>query len=889
MADSEQQPASTNDDAVPLGEAASSSPPPQNNAQPPKSILKRASTHSHDDLQEQSSLSTKTERWLKDNFDINVDMQRVNKSWNDTTSALASTLKSLLSNEDAQIHEKRPLGQRQRAALANLRFSLDDDNDNEIGDGDQAGNFESQDALGEKRVRFSLPDITQQSAMGAASTEDAAGQSGRERALKVYGPHDILAYYTVCCQKRRVQPVPTIVEILQTAVATASSTNSLATEEQPGSSLTPVYLHLKGLALSVSELLCISDILGLEFGLLELTMDDVNLTDETTKSVLSQLYHINSLPWLSLANNAKISHAGVRYVSSFVRKMSAIRYLDLSGVVLDDGEAVRSLADALAYGPDALGSTLQVLRLDHCKLKNDGLSALAVGVRKSNLHTLTLCYNRIDPIGAAAVAKFFLLPDDQLLSPVQAQHGHGRQLSELPTTEPGPHEHDAYSRDVVQGRRPRGLVVLDLRHNDIKHGVLFMAEAMTRSTHLKRLYLSHNSIPPQGLTALAKALAENYALQELDLSNNPIAKEYTEGLGKIEALQSGLSQNNTLRTLNLANCSLSSHEIIKLCDALPFSTSLLQLNLVNNNIDMACLMALSKAMAENHSLISVELGRIPTGDECLRFAGEILSICSRNHSEILDRDKAAKQMMQTRALHELLNNAQSSSQLLDDMLSQLPTPPASGRASSPNLSDSTRSPIPVDPDTKELLEQLYKSCREIHEKLLHHISNVEAEDALHVILTVNDALTQLLARYTTYFPPSTAASPLLSSSPSPAAANTSGDGPHNANPDDSGEGREVVNAAFVASMAELATDEHIAMVATTASTTQDPVVLANTAAPLREQVDDPHEMLLVKRKSFEDEEGEMLRVAQEEAEQAEEAESAKVESEASAAATSEAQ
>ncbi|KNE72840.1 hypothetical protein AMAG_16947 [Allomyces macrogynus ATCC 38327] len=186
-------------------------------------------------------------------------------------------------------------------------------------------------------------------------------------------------------------------------------------------------------------------------------------------------------------------------IGAYVRKSSALRSLDLAGIPLGTGGMdLTPLADALAYGPDGRGSTVQVLTLDRCKLTTEALQVLCPGIAQSNVSSLSLRGNAIDPMGAAVLAGLFV-PETAL---------------------PASPRYDPLWRDVVMGKRPRGLVVLDVSDNSIGRGIRALGIALATSHHVKHLLLSNNGINGGALAMFCQAVRSNRSVELIDLSCN---------------------------------------------------------------------------------------------------------------------------------------------------------------------------------------------------------------------------------------------------------------------------------------------------------------------------------------------------------------------------------
>ncbi|KAI0343834.1 RNI-like protein [Trametopsis cervina] len=174
------------------------------------------------------------------------------------------------------------------------------------------------------------------------------------------------------------------------------------------------------------------------------------------------------------------------------------------------------------------------------------------------------------------------------------------------------------------------LRTLDLRGNDIRTGITYIAQVLKRNRTLKVLNLSENKLDVQGLVAVAEALKYNSCLETLDLSKNPCCGPGLEG---VQSLRTAFTLNNALKRLFMSSTGLTSSGAIALAEFLPESTSLLHLDLTMNNLDLAGVMALSSGLKANHVMRCLDLNIPPADEELARMCQDILATCVRNTEE----------------------------------------------------------------------------------------------------------------------------------------------------------------------------------------------------------------------------------------------------------------
>lgn len=182
---------------------------------------------------------------------------------------------------------------------------------------------------------------------------------------------------------------------------------------------------------------------------------------------------------------------------------------------------------------------------------------------------------------------------------------------------------------------------------DGQNGITYLAQVLKRNRTLKLLNLSENKLDIGCLVTIAEALVSKHALlltermliiaqkynsclETLDMSKNPCSGPSLDGVsllpgpphftltehihGQIQSLRTAFTLNTSLKRLFLSFTHLTSSGAIALAEFLPESTSLLHLDLTNNNLDLAGVMALNKGLKSNHVMRCLDLN-IPPADE----------------------------------------------------------------------------------------------------------------------------------------------------------------------------------------------------------------------------------------------------------------------------------
>ncbi|KDN36543.1 RNI-like protein [Tilletiaria anomala UBC 951] len=579
-----------------------------------------------------------------------------------------------------------------------------------------------------------------------------------ERRRKRWTLKELEALYRECCRTREELPLKKMRFVFQEAAEGHRQANGGEGAGRDGPLKT---LDLSFLPLDRAAIDPLADLLSVDFGLTKLVLENCGLTDDGLKAILHGLLISGTLPNLSLAANKKIKYNGWRYVSGFIRRAQALRYLDLSennitrpalellvsslvksqSTLLElkakasetkmaDGasEAGRGKAsieaeegeldeDGLPLMPGApllrnvaedgvsLSSSIISLRLENCALKSPTtLEILANAVRFSTLKHISIRRNRIGQAGCLPLANLLKdYPDSYGATAVQGGNvisnptgsnaqqdvngvglGSFRTVSpELPegpivvsspaggiTSRKIPTAHrtaslqldaeatvnrqsgstfdpqrrttsNAYNVPEVtllqakkakqllaEAPRMGSLLTLDLKSNDIRGGVVNLAQALKKNRTLKVLNLSDNNLDVAGLVSIADALKYNPILETLDVSRNPCSGPSIQG---ITTLRTAFTLNSNLKRLFLNDTDLPPEGAIALAEFLPEAKSLIHLDLTENfEIDIAGVMALSVSLKMNRSLRCLDINIPPNNRDFARLSQEILQSCVRN-------------------------------------------------------------------------------------------------------------------------------------------------------------------------------------------------------------------------------------------------------------------
>ena len=169
-----------------------------------------------------------------------------------------------------------------------------------------------------------------------------------------------------------------------------------------------------------------------------------------------------------------------------------------------------------------------------------------------------------------------------------------------------------------------------LRNNNIGSiGANNLAKSLKSNRTLKSILLTGNRIGHDGIASLAKALLENDTLESISLNENPI------GIRGIESMATLLSSGEcSLKILYLNKINLGDEGIRILANALTENDTLKCLEIANNNISHVGAQCLEHALEDNNTLQKVTLAHNDIGNE---GAGCISSSLINNRSlNVLD-------------------------------------------------------------------------------------------------------------------------------------------------------------------------------------------------------------------------------------------------------------
>ncbi|SNX87305.1 uncharacterized protein MEPE_06015 [Melanopsichium pennsylvanicum] len=337
------------------------------------------------------------------------------------------------------------------------------------------------------------------------------------------------------------------------------------------------------------------------------------------------------------------------------------------------------------------------------------------------------------------------------------------------------HQAKRARRILVDLPRVGNLLTLDLKSNDIRGGVVYLAQVLKKNRTLRVLNLSDNNIEMPGLVAVAEALRYNSTLETLDMSHNPCSGPGLEG---ITTLRTAFALNSNLKRLFLNDTDLSSEAAIALAEFLPEARSLIHLDLAENfDIDIAGVMALAVSLRMNRSLRCLDLNIPPNNPDFARLSQEILQSCVRNteHAQQRAKQKGLKQPIAAPIYKSVVARAAREN---DERLKAIETARATAisaaaakdRATVESLLTAStechnvlrdllsgeekrqrEAPEQKVPPPGEFVEDLTQQSAKLRRRLADLASTVEEESLLERILSVHDELGDVSTRLERFY------------------------------------------------------------------------------------------------------------------------------------------
>ncbi|KDQ23487.1 hypothetical protein PLEOSDRAFT_1098225 [Pleurotus ostreatus PC15] len=508
------------------------------------------------------------------------------------------------------------------------------------------------------------------------------------------------SFYRECCAGCDEQPDPGI---------------SLAFKH--GTQGNPRTVDFSGVQLNLVSASILSDVFTIEWGLRKLVFRECDLDEHILKPMLHALLIPGTLSYLSVASNRRLKTSAFRLIGAFAVQAKSLEFLDLSQNNLDK-KSVEYIVAALSTPPT---TGIASLRLDDCNLRNAALETLCRAIRTSSLKNISLRHNKINQTGAVALALMIRdYPDGgvTMMRHPSSLPGHTSSGSASNSEAGGDKNHHGGPSQALLDKvraldalpRLGALRTLDLKGNDLRNGVSYLAQVLKRNRTLKVLNLSENKLDVPCLVYIAEALR-----------------------------------------LFLSSTSMTSAGAIALAEFLPESTSLLHLDLTENNLDIASVMALRSGLRANHTLRCLDLNVPPSDEEFARMCRDILNSCIRNTEEAekstqsgltngslgKSTGKGVWSMIEESELARSIRLGEGS-KTDGDVLPRARTMIAQLRASI--------SPDPLTLPPPVSLHDLITQAKIIASELTTLIEGTGDPSRMEELFTLNDELTELMAR-----------------------------------------------------------------------------------------------------------------------------------------------
>eukprot|EP00743_Colponemidia_sp_Colp-15_P008495 GILK01009240.1.p1 GENE.GILK01009240.1~~GILK01009240.1.p1 ORF type:complete len:1664 (+),score=377.67 GILK01009240.1:149-5140(+) len=407
-----------------------------------------------------------------------------------------------------------------------------------------------------------------------------------------------------------------------------ADTTSTTPSKHSAHSMEVMELDLSGNLLEEEKLSILADAIARNQSLVTLTLEAAGVgATAGSQKLMSSLQQHPSLTYLSLGNNTLAVRGCEMLTRSLSLGANSLMFLDLSANQIGEGvscvsaflrspncvlsslnlsynfigpERSKSLSSALL-----VNSSLKLLKLNNCELKNEGCRYLAAALSRNGsipLVTLELDKNMVTKKGGQFIAELITAPvSTKTLSTLSLKGNHiGEGAEDIAVALAG-NTATALTSLNLAGSSMHATVPtkgLDVRGFDV------VLQSIRNSTHLTKLDLSENHLGLRGAGVLASIFRSSggQLLRELKLADNELGPE---GLA---VLVKGLIQNSTLTSLDLSNNGIgeSGSELVSrfLCQP---TCAIKELTLCKNGIGLGGCTELGFIFFHNTVLESLDL------------------------------------------------------------------------------------------------------------------------------------------------------------------------------------------------------------------------------------------------------------------------------------------
>ena len=362
-----------------------------------------------------------------------------------------------------------------------------------------------------------------------------------------------------------------------------------------------------------------------------LILGNNSIGTDGARALADCLNHCTDLRKLFLSNNS-IHSDGVKALADSLKYCTNLEILYLKNNDIG-ADGAFALATCLKQCPN-----LQTLDLDNNKIGTDGARAFADCLKRcTNLHALQLFNNSIGTGGAQALADCL-------------SHCTNLKNLILGNNSIGTDGAKAFADCLSSCTNLR---ILSLGNNSIHtDGVKALADSLKYCTNLQILSLENNDIAADGAFALATCLKQCPNLQTLDLDNNSIGTS-TDGA---RALADCLSHGHftELRALYLSNNSIGPDGVKALAEGLKSCTNLEKISLKSNGIDADGAFALATCLKQCPNLQTLDLENNSIGTDGARALADCLKHCT--NLQLLDLENNSIHTDGVKALADCLSH-----------------------------------------------------------------------------------------------------------------------------------------------------------------------------------------------------------------------------------------
>ena len=336
------------------------------------------------------------------------------------------------------------------------------------------------------------------------------------------------------------------------------------------------------------------------------TLDDAAATHIATGLAKNQ-----SLKILKLSYSFNLTNTGAVDIFKSLENNSTLEEVDISWMVLPDQQpSVNYNCESLGCAVEKILTVSQTLRrldLRTCECNDEVAAHIATGLSKNHSLKMLNLSSNCNMSSAGAVKIFKSLESNTSLAELNLS---GNILR--------PHKASIKSEDESLGYALEKLLTVSktLTRLDLiccalsDTGAEYIAAGIATNYSLKVLNLSSNYIISAGAVDIFKSLESNTSLEELDLSRNMLQTLSTSSNSDDEsmghAVEEMLTDNHTLRRLDLGFCYLDDLTAAHIATGLAQNDSLRTLNLSGNNITSGGA-DIFKSLESNASLEELDL------------------------------------------------------------------------------------------------------------------------------------------------------------------------------------------------------------------------------------------------------------------------------------------